>query len=96
MDRVGKVYYREVSNISNEAIMIINKLNNGIYYRDIWGINKYSDFNLYVNDDITIEELESVIVGNDEVIVIDINEAPKEIKQKAIVYLFRSEIEYRS
>lgn len=94
MNRVGKVYYR--SNIrGGNAIMIINKLDGETYYRDIWGING-DNFKLYIDDDIIIKELEYLITGNNEIIVIDINEISEEIKQKGITCLFKSEIESRS
>lgn len=94
MDRVGKVYYR--SNIhGGKAIMIINKLDGETYYRDIWGINEGLNFVLHINDDITIKELEYLFIGNQYTIE-EINDAPENIKQKAVWCLFKSKVEPRS
>lgn len=94
MDRVGKIYYR--SNVrGGEAVMIINSLDGQTYYRDILGINNGDNFVLYVDDDISIDELEHLFINNTYTII-DINDTSDKIKQKTINCLFKSNIKYRS
>jgi len=82
MNRVGKVYYRNIN--SSESIEIINSYKNNIYYRDLIGI----DINiLYINDDITENEFNYVHTKNNYIIKY-INDIDNEIKIKVIRLLF--------